>query len=190
MISPAASPPPSGRTPRPRASGWRAARGRGEVREAAPHLRGLNQTLIPEAEPLKKRVEVLQAATEPLCPTCGQGLTEDHRHHLIEALQADIEARREAYRANQAQLRELEASVGEKERGQAERAARLRERPALERRLAEIEASLAQAGQAAARAVALEARQLRWREEASRDRGQRQALQLPGPPPPGRARGA
>jgi len=160
----------------------------GQVREGAAALRGLNQTLIPEAEPLKKRVEVLQAATEPLCPTCGQGLTENHRHQLIEALQADIGARREAYRANQAQLRELEVSVGEKERRQAERTARLRERPALERRLAEIEASLAQAGQAAARAVALEARQLRWREEASRDREQRQALELQAAAAEGRLR--
>jgi exonuclease SbcC len=160
----------------------------GKVREGAAALRGLNQTLIPEAEPLKKRVEVLQSATEPSCPTCGQALSEGHRHQLIEALQGDIEARREAYRANQAQLRELEGVIGEQERRQAERAARLRERPAVERRLAEIEAGLAQAGQAAARAVALEARQARWREEAARDRGQRQELELQAAAAEGRLR--
>jgi exonuclease SbcC len=160
----------------------------GRVREDAAALRGLNQTLIPEAEPLKKRVEVLQSATEPLCPTCGQALTEDHRHQLIEALQADVAARREAYRTNQARLRELETSIGEKERGQAERAARLRERPALERRLAEVEASLAQAGQAAARATTLEARQRRRREEAARDRDQRQDLELQAAAAEGRLR--
>ena len=149
----------------------------GRVREDAAALRGLNQTLVPEAEPLKKRVETLQTATEPLCPTCGQALSEDHRHELIGALTADIEARREAYRANQAQLRQLEKTIAELERGQAERTARLRERQALERRLAEIEAALTQAGQAASRAAALQARQQRWREEAESDRQQRAALE-------------
>jgi len=160
----------------------------GGVKEEAAGLRGLNQTLIPEAEPLKKRVEVLQSATEPLCPTCGQTLTEDHRHRLIEVLQNDIEARREAYRVNQARLRELEASVAEVESRQAGRAARLRERPGLERRLAETEAALAQAGQAAARAAALAARQQRWREEVGRDRQQRQSLELQAAAAEGRLR--
>jgi exonuclease SbcC len=159
-----------------------------QVREEAASLRGLNQTLVPEAEPLKKRVDVLQSATEPLCPTCGQALTEDHRHQLIETLQTDIEARRDAYRANQTRLRELESSAGEIERAQADRALRLRGRPALERRLAETDAALAQAGQAAARAAALEARQLRWREEAARDREQRQDLELQAAAAEGRLR--
>jgi exonuclease SbcC len=160
----------------------------GRVKEEAAGLRGLNQTMIPEAEPLKKRVDVLQSATEPLCPTCGQALTEDHRHRLIEALQADIEARREAYRLNQTRLRELEASVAEVERRQAGRAARLRERPGLERRLAETEAAVLQAGQARARAAALAARQQRWREEVGRDRQQRQSLELQAAAAEGRLR--
>jgi exonuclease SbcC len=147
------------------------------LREEAASLRGLNQTLVPEAEPLKKRVEVLQAATEPLCPTCGQTLSEDHRHELIQSLEADIEARREAYRANQARLRQLDLAAGETERTLAGHTARLRERQALDRRLAEIEAALAQAGQAAARAAALEGRQLRWREEAEAARQQRAELE-------------
>jgi exonuclease SbcC len=148
------------------------------LREEAAALRGLNQTLAPEAEPLKKRVEVLQAATEPLCPTCGQSLSEDHRHELIQALRSDIEARRDAYRTNQTQLRQLEQASAEMERQLAEVTARLRERPVLERRLAEIEAAVAQAAQAAARAEALAARQARWREEAEQAGRQRQTLEL------------
>ena len=147
------------------------------VRDEAAALRGLNQTLVPEAEPLKKRVEMLQAATEPACPTCGQPLTEDHRHRLIEDLQADIEARRTTYRENLARLRDLDRDIAEMERHQNDRSARLRQRPAVDRRLAEAEAALAQAGQAAARAAALEKRQLRAREEAARDSQQREALE-------------
>jgi exonuclease SbcC len=147
------------------------------LREEAAALRGLNQTLVPEAEPLKKRVEALQTATEPLCPTCGQALSEDHRHELIKSLESDIEARREAYRANQTRLRQLETAAGEMERSLAETTSRLRERSGLERRLAEIEAALAQAAHAAERAAALEARQERWRREAAQARDQRQALE-------------
>jgi len=155
----------------------RAALAIGRLKEEAAALRGLNQTLIPEAEPLKKRIEVLEAATEPVCPTCGQALSDDHRHELIGTLRADIDARREAYRVNLARLRELEAEVAELERAQAERQARLRERPSLEKRLGEVEAALAQAGQAAARVAALEARLERLRDEAQRDRRQREELE-------------
>lgn len=162
----------------------------GRIREEAAALRGLNQTLVPEAEPLKKRMDALQSATQPVCPTCGQALSDDHRHQLIDALQADIEERRDAYRSNQARLRELEVAVGEIERRQAERSSRLRDRPALERKLAEVEAALAQAGQAAARAAALEGRQLRWREEAARDRQEREALELQAAAAEGRLKAA
>ncbi len=150
----------------------------GQLKEEAATLRGLNEAMKPQTEPLKQRLVTLKSATEPLCPTCGQTLTEDHRHRLLQGLQAEIDERREAYRVNQTQIRDLEAAVAELERSQADRRATLRMRPDLEKRLAEAEAALAQAGHAAARAAALEARQARWREEAQRDRVQRQELEL------------
>ena len=150
----------------------------GQLKEEAATLRGLNEAMKPQTEPLKQRVLTLESATEPLCPTCGQTLTEGHRHRLLQGLQAEIDERREAYRVNQTQIRDLEAAVAELDRSQAERRARLRVRPELEKRLAEAEAALAQASQAAARAAALHARQARWREEAERDRVQREALEL------------
>ncbi|MEK7323739.1 MAG: AAA family ATPase, partial [Chloroflexota bacterium] len=45
--------------------------------EESARRKGENDTLGPQTEPLKKRVETLSAATEPICPTCGQPLTED-----------------------------------------------------------------------------------------------------------------
>ncbi|HSR46800.1 MAG TPA: SMC family ATPase [Anaerolineales bacterium] len=150
----------------------------GTLKEEAATLRGLNQTMAPETEPIKKRVETLTAASEPLCPTCGQALSEDHRHRLIAELDGEIATRREAYKVNQARIRDLETAVQALERSQAERQARLRERPALEKRLGEIESAIAQADESAARAAALEARQQRWRQEAERDRTRRQELEL------------
>lgn len=150
----------------------------GALKEEAATLRGLNQTMGPEAEPIKKRVEILANASEPLCPTCGQTLSEDHRHRLIDELAKEIAQRREAYKVNQARIRELEIAAQSLERAHAERQARLRERPALEKRLGEIESAIAQADESAARAAALEARQQRWRQEAERDRARHQELEL------------
>ena len=150
----------------------------GQLKEEAATLRGLNEAMRPQTEPLKQRVLTLESATEPLCPTCGQSLTEDHRHQLLQGLAAEIDERREAYRVNQAQIRDLEAAVAELERDQTDRRARLRLRPELEKRLAELDAALSQAGQAAARAAALQARQVRWRDEAERNRAERQTLEL------------
>jgi exonuclease SbcC len=75
--------------------------------ELAAQLRGQNEAARAEADGLKKRVETLQAATEPRCPTCGQPLSEAERAKLVAELNAEVEARREAYRQNQAQLKTL-----------------------------------------------------------------------------------
>jgi exonuclease SbcC len=156
----------------------RAAENLAGVKEEAATLRGLNEAMKPQADPLKQRVTTLESATEPLCPTCGQTLTEDHRHRLLQELQLEIDERRETYRANQLRIRDLESSAAELERAQIDRRTSLSQRPRLEKRLGELEAALAHAAQAAARAAALAARQVRWREEAERDRAQRQQLEL------------
>jgi exonuclease SbcC len=160
------------------AEGDRAAENLAGVKEEAATLRGLNEAMKPQTDPLKQRVTTLELATEPLCPTCGQTLTEDHRHRLLQELQLEIDERRESYRANQLRIRDLESSAAELERAQIDRRASLSQRPRLEKRLGELEAALAHAAQAAARAAALAARQVRWREEAERDRTQRQQLEL------------
>jgi exonuclease SbcC len=86
---------------------------RAETAEWAAKLRGMNQTLGPETEPLKVRAQTLERATEPICPTCGQALTEDHRHTLVAELTQEIEGRRETYRLNLDRIRELEQETGE-----------------------------------------------------------------------------
>jgi exonuclease SbcC len=49
-------------------------------------LRGENETLGPQTEPLKKRLEALETSDAPDCPTCGQPLTPAHRKKVIAEL--------------------------------------------------------------------------------------------------------
>jgi exonuclease SbcC len=149
----------------------------GEARTGAAHLKGLNQAMVAESDPLKTRLSVLQASQSPTCPTCGQTLTEDHRHRLVDEIQSDLEARREAYRVHQAQLREIESRAADLERQQAGLQARLRERPALEKRRGELEAAWQHAEAAGERARALEARLARWEHDAVADQAARADLE-------------
>ena len=148
----------------------------GLAKEAAA-LRGANQALGPETEPIKARAAVLEGAPEPACPTCGQPLTEEHRGQLLLELRAEIDRRRDAYRANQVRVREIEAQAGLLEREIAGLNAQLRERPALEKRAGELDASLSHADEASRQAAALQAKIARWRDELAADEASREKLE-------------
>lgn len=148
-----------------------------ELAQEGARLKGVNQNLGPETEPLKARLSILQAASEPVCPTCGQPLTEEHRAQLLEKLGREIEQRREQYRENQGRIREIEAraaSIGQEVEGLARA---LRERPGLEKRLGEMEAALAHAGEAARQVEALTEKIARWDAELAGDRTNREKLE-------------
>ncbi|MEW6568995.1 MAG: SMC family ATPase [Chloroflexota bacterium] len=145
--------------------------------QEAAQLKGINQNLGPETEPLKSRAAVLEAATEPSCPTCGQPLTEEHRLQLLSELRAEIEHRREQYRSNQARIRELEAEAGNLEREAAGLSLRLQERGALEKRTGELSAALAHADEAIQRAASIQKRIERWSGELEEDRRARDLLE-------------
>ena len=143
--------------------------------EEAGSLRGINLALAPETEPLKQRAAVLEAASEPMCPTCGQPLTEDHRHELLATLQQEITRRREQYRENQSRLREVEAALAAKEREKAELGGRVRERVALDRRLGETQTALEHAAHAALQLEALQEKMARWEQELQAEQAEREA---------------
>ncbi len=143
----------------------------------AARLRGVNQALIPQTEPLKSRVTTLETALEPVCPTCGQTLTEAHRTQLLDQLHRDLDERREEYRANQARIKELEGAVKSREAERQALEMRLRERQSLDRKAAELEAALGQADEAARQAASISAKITRWEAELSADRQQRSDLQ-------------
>jgi exonuclease SbcC len=147
------------------------------IAEEIARLEGINQALGPETEPVKARVSVLEAATEPVCPTCGQPLTDEHRKTLVADLESEINARREQYRDNRNRIQELQAQIVELDREQSELGVQLAERPGLEKKAGELEASLGHADEAARRVTELTDMLDRRTNELTGDRQQREELE-------------
>lgn len=145
--------------------------------EGIAHLTGVNQALGPETEPLKTRVQVLESASEPICPTCGQSLSEEHRHRLIEDLSQEVDIRREQYRSNRDQITDNESRIKEIEVKRKELEERLEQRTVLERKLVELQTALSHADEAQTRANELEAKTKRWQTEVDKDQAKRQDLE-------------
>jgi len=146
--------------------------------ELAAQLRGQNEAARAEADGLKKRVETLQAATEPRCPTCGQPLSEAERAKLVAELNAEVEARREAYRQNQAQLKTLTDEQAALDKSLKQIGDDLREKPTLIKQLAELQTALVQAGEAKERIAGLGERRTRWQQAIEKDRAERAQLDV------------
>lgn len=145
--------------------------------EETARLEGINQTLGPETEPLKARVAVLDAATEPVCPTCGQALTEENRVEMVAELRVEIETRRELYRSNRDRMLEIAKKIGEIEDERLMLDKQLKTRSTLEKRGGELEAALAYADEAAKWEVELRDKVARWSKDLAADREQRKVLE-------------
>jgi exonuclease SbcC len=125
-------------------------------------LRGENDALAPQTEPLKKRLETLETSTAPECPTCGQPLTPAHRKRVMEELRREIESRRAKYKANTARLKDLDAELKALQKDSLDLQTALQALPALERKLAEAESALKTAQAAQAKLPAAQERVTRW----------------------------
>jgi exonuclease SbcC len=145
--------------------------------EEIARLEGINQALGPETEPVKARLAVLGAATEPVCPTCGQPLTEEHRKELVADLEQEIEDRREQYRVNRDRIQGLETQVVEIERERSKLEEQLLARPSLEKRVGELETALGHADEAARRIEELANTLVRRSKEVANDQKQREELE-------------
>ena len=141
------------------------------------HLKGVNATLGPAAEPVKDRVKILQSATEPLCPTCGQPLTEEHREELVNKLQVDVERKREHFKDNRHRIVELETEISKLEQELTKTSQSLSEQGEFERRLGELENALSHADEAAQRVTGLEKTIERWNGELDLDRKKRSEIE-------------
>ncbi len=149
---------------------------RGQIAELAAQRRGENEAAHTEADLLKKRIDTLSAASEPLCPTCGQPLAEAARAELVARLSAEVEARRSQYRDNQAQLKKWAEEQAALDRWLAQTTTSLRGQAALLRRQAELQAALDGAGEAQERITGLTERRARWAAALEADRGERARL--------------
>jgi exonuclease SbcC len=145
--------------------------------EETARLEGINQMLGPETEPLKARVATLEAATEPVCPTCGQALTEENRVEMVAELRVEIETRRELYRSNRDRTLEIAKKIGEVEHERLMLDKQLKTRSTLEKRGGELEAALTFADEAAKWEVELRDKAARWSKDLAADREQRKVLE-------------
>ena len=141
------------------------------------HLNGVNAALGPSTEPVKSRVATLQSATEPLCPTCGQPLTDEHREELVNELQLEVESRREQFKENRDRIIELEAEISKVDQELVSISQSLSERGEFERRVGELENALSHADNAAQRVIGMEKMIKRWNTELETDRKKRYELE-------------
>ena len=149
---------------------------RQKVAELAAERRGQNEAAQSEANTLKKRLEALQAATEPVCPTCGQPLDERARAGLVGSLNAEVDARRNQYRENQAELKKLGDEQGALDTWLKQTATNLRGKNALVKRAAELNSALASADEARERLGPLQERRDRWAETLETEQQARATL--------------
>jgi exonuclease SbcC len=150
---------------------------RSSLAEEVANLRGINQALVPETEPVKARAAALEGESDPVCPTCGQPLDEDHRHQLLADLHHEIESRRADYRRNRARIADLETEIEAVDARLKERALALETRPALEKRAGELEAAKAHADEAAQQANARASKIERWRRTLAEEQRLRKAAE-------------
>ena len=146
------------------------------TKEAA-NLRGANDALTPQTEPIKKRIETLTGTTEPVCPTCGQPLTDEHRQELIGDLGIEVKDRREQFRKNRSRITELETQLDSLSRERTSLNGQLSEQAALQKRAGELETMLSHADEAQRRVNGLHERLKRWSSELDQDQKQRSALE-------------
>lgn len=144
-----------------------------QLRQTAAHLRGINTALGPETKPVKARLETLEGATEPRCPTCGQPLSEEHRHKLLEELQAEVEGKRGQFRRNRDQLNEFELKIARLSEEVAELDKSLSKRVEFEKKIGELELSLTYAEEASEKAIELERKSARWKVDLEKERKKR-----------------
>ncbi len=126
-----------------------------EIRAASEEKAGLDgerKTLEVEGRSMRDRLERLQAVADTVtCPLCGQPLDEEHRLQLIEQLDAEVQARRDDYAANQGRARQLAAQIKEGRVAVAEMEIDLKRLPPLLERVGSLQAQLDRAHEAAAR---------------------------------------
>ncbi|HSD84955.1 MAG TPA: SbcC/MukB-like Walker B domain-containing protein, partial [Anaerolineae bacterium] len=144
--------------------------------EEAASLRGQNERLVPEVEPFKARIALLESSTEPLCPTCGQALTLEHRKQVVTELNAEVEARRQLFRDNKARLEAIKPEITTVDNQLATVESELRLLSTLQRREAELQAALAAAREAAKSIEGLQKRQVEWQGALAGDRKRQEEI--------------
>ena len=72
-------------------------------------LEGQNRTLKAEMDAIEEQRSQMAATTEPICPLCGQNLSDNHREDLLTRLNQDGKQRGDQYRENRTEVEKLRA---------------------------------------------------------------------------------
>ena len=150
---------------------------REKLTKEAASLRGANDALTPQTEPIKKRIETLSGATTPVCPTCGQPLTDEHRRDLIGDLDHEVRNRRKQFSENREQIKNLETKLEELSAERTSLNNQLSGQAALQKRAGELETMLSHADDAKRRIEGLHERLKRWSRELKLDQNQRTVVE-------------
>ncbi|MCS7056020.1 MAG: SMC family ATPase [Thermoflexales bacterium] len=127
-----------------------------EARERQGEAKAQNATLRQEMHELKARIDAL-SRVGAICPTCGRELSEADRARLLEEWQARGKERGDAYRANEARVKQLDELRAQIEAQLAALDQALRDLPALQREYAALADRLARAQEAEAQLPAAQA---------------------------------
>jgi exonuclease SbcC len=145
--------------------------------EEISRLRGTNEALVPQSEPIKARVQTLKAAGDPVCPTCGQPLDDKHRHELIAELEEDLSGRRKVFAENRTRIKDLEEQVSVLDAESRGLSGQLEQQAEWIKREAELGSALAHADQAAEQLAGLAKKTERWQKDLEADESRRAELE-------------
>jgi exonuclease SbcC len=154
-----------------------------QLGEEAGERRAENSALKAKGDEFNARLDQLRDVEEPRCPLCGQDLTDQHRAELIAQLEAEREAMRADWQANQARVKVIAEETAEARRQLDHVTGELRRLPALQRREAELAQRLTDAQEAIAQLdgvqadLALVGAQLDGDDYALETRGEFKAVQ-------------
>ena len=130
------------------------------LNEESAGLKVRNEQITAEGQALQKKLDVLMSETAvAACPVCGQELTEEHRRRVANEMEAEVTARREAFKANSNRGREIDAELGHLKARIQQLDRRLAALAAQQRRGAQLEQALEAARQATADLAPLVAEQ-------------------------------
>ncbi|KKN73424.1 hypothetical protein LCGC14_0401270 [marine sediment metagenome] len=138
---------------------------RAAIAEEIGSLKGANKAMAPAAAPLKERMATLQSATEPVCPTCGEPLTEEHRAEVAAEIEHELQGLRDDRRANQIRIDEFDQQLAELDSQKKKLDRDLKGRSKLEKQVGELQVTLERAGEARERMDSLIVQMQQWKVE-------------------------
>ena len=108
----------------------------GAIREQLAELEGVNRGLKADMDALAAQRDQISAVTEPVCPLCGQNLSDAHRAELLDRLEREGGEKAEIWRANRERIEDLESSRAHYSREIADATQALRNLPPLREHVA------------------------------------------------------